>query len=106
LGYPELKMGQKHSYPTSAQLDALVLHMYRAGMSYYEAVREFKKRFAHTVLRDLNWNQSKAAPALGIHRNTLARTLRELDLDIRALRKTKRRPVRDVDPRRQKKLAS
>jgi hypothetical protein len=34
------------------------------------------------------------------------RTLSELDLDIRALRKTKRRSVRGVDPRRQKKLAS
>ena len=33
-------------------------------------------------------------------------TLSELDLDIRALRKTKRCPVRGVDPPRQKKLAS
>jgi Fis family transcriptional regulator len=96
----------KDPYPTSAQLDALVLHMYRAGMSYSEAVREFKKRFVLTVLRDLNWNQSKAAPALGIHRNTLARTMKQLDMDISALRKAKRRSVRGIDPRRQKKLAS
>jgi hypothetical protein len=43
---------------------------------------------------------------LGMHRNTLARTLSQLDLDIRALRETKRRPLCGVDPPRQKKLAS
>jgi len=96
----------KDPYPTSAQLDALVLHMYRAGISYSEAVREFKKQFVLTVLRDLDCNETKAARVLRMHRNTLARTLSELDLDIRALRKTKRRPERGVDPPRQKKLAS
>jgi len=69
-------------------------------------VREFKKQFVLTVLRDLDCNETKAARVLRMHRNTLARTLSELDLDIRALRKTKRRPVRGVDPPRQKKLAS
>jgi len=96
----------KDLYPTGAQLDVLVLHMYRAGISYSEALREFKKQFVLTVLRDLDWNETKAARALRMHRNTLARTLSELDLDIRALRKTKRCPVRGVDPPRQKKLAS
>jgi Fis family transcriptional regulator, factor for inversion stimulation protein len=99
-------MGQKQSYPTSAQFDAVVLEMYRAGISYSEALREFRRQFVLTVLRDLNWNETKAARALRMHRNTLARTLKLLDLDISALRKTKRRPVRDIDPRRQKKLAS
>jgi Fis family transcriptional regulator, factor for inversion stimulation protein len=93
-------------YPTSAQLEALVLQMYRAGISYSEALREFKKQFVLTVLRDLDWNKTKAARALRMHRNTLARTLSELHLDIHALRKAKRCPVRGVDPPRQKKLAS
>lgn len=96
----------KDPYPTSAQLDALVLYMYRAGISYSEALREFKKQFILTVLRDLDWNETKAARALRMHRNTLARTLSELDLDTRALRKTKRHPLCGVDPPRQKKLAS
>jgi len=96
----------KDPYPTSAQLDALVLRMYRAGISYSEALREFKKQFVLTVLRDLNWNETKAARALRMHRNTLARALRELDLDIRALRKTARRPVRGEDRPEQKRLSS
>jgi Fis family transcriptional regulator, factor for inversion stimulation protein len=80
--------------------------MYRAGISYLEALREFKKQFILAVLRDLNWNETKAARALRMHRNTLARTLPQLDLDIRALRKTKRHPLCGVNPPRQKKLAS
>jgi Fis family transcriptional regulator len=97
-------MGQQ-SFPTSAELDAVV-QMYRAGISYSEAVREFRKQFVLTVLRDANWNESKAAPVLRMHRNTLRRTLRELNLDVRTLRRTERRPARSIDLRKQKKLAS
>jgi len=97
-------MGEKYSYPTSAQLDAVVLEMYRAGIPYAEAVREFRKQFILTVLRDSNWNESKAAPGLRMHRNTLRRVVREFNLDIRALRKSERRHVRRVD--QQTKLAS
>jgi Fis family transcriptional regulator, factor for inversion stimulation protein len=99
-------MGEKHSYPTSAQLDALVLGMYRAGIPYADAVREFRKQFILTALRDSNWNESKAAPVLRMHRNTLRRTLQQLNLDIRALRRAERRQVRRADLRQQKKLAS
>jgi Fis family transcriptional regulator, factor for inversion stimulation protein len=87
-------MGQKHSYPTSAELDAVVLHMYQAGMSYAEAVREFRKQFVFTALREANWNESKAASVLQMHRNTLLRTVRELELDVRALRKAEPSRVR------------
>jgi len=57
-------MGEKQPYPTSAQLDALVLQMYQAGIVYSEAVREFKKKFILTALQDVNWNETKAAPTL------------------------------------------
>jgi Fis family transcriptional regulator, factor for inversion stimulation protein len=99
-------MGQKQSYPTSAELDALVRQMYQAGISYAEAVREFRKQFVLTALREANWNESKAAPVLRMHRNTLRRTLRELNLDIRGLRKSERRPARNIDTRKQRRLAS
>jgi len=97
-------MGEKHSYPSTAQLDAVVLEMYRAGTPYADAVREFKRQFILTALRDSNWNESKAAPVLRMHRNTLRRVVREFNLDIRALRKSERRHVRRVD--QQTKLAS
>jgi Fis family transcriptional regulator, factor for inversion stimulation protein len=99
-------MGQKQSYPTSAELDALVRQMYQAGISYAEAVQEFRRQFVLTALREANWNESKAAPVLRMHRNTLRRTLRELNLDIRGLRKSERRPARNIDTQKQRRLAS
>lgn len=80
------------------QLEALVSQMFKSGILYSEAVREFKKRFIITVLEECNGNQCKAARELGMHRNTLSRTLAELDLDVRALRNGTRRPPRSARP--------
>jgi hypothetical protein len=62
--------------------------MHSSGIFYNEAVREFKKVFISHVLEQNKGNQCKAAKQLGMHRNTLSRTLAELDLDIRSLRKS------------------
>ena len=53
------------------QLEKLVLQMYRSGIRYSEAVREFQSVFILTVLREHKANQLRAAQKLGIHRNTL-----------------------------------
>ena len=68
------------------ELDALISQMHKGGILYTEAVREFRKAFIATVLRENNGNQSKAARELGMHRNTLTRTASALRLDVRALR--------------------
>jgi len=68
------------------QLEALVAQMYNSGILYSEAVREFKKRFLVNVLQQNKGNQCKAARELGMHRNTLSRTLTELKLDVRQFR--------------------
>ncbi|HKR97797.1 MAG TPA: helix-turn-helix domain-containing protein, partial [Candidatus Angelobacter sp.] len=75
------------------QLEALVAQMYSSGILYSEAVREFKKRFIMNVLQQNRGNQCKAARELGMHRNTLSRTIAELKLDVRQLRDGGRRPV-------------
>ena len=62
------------------QLEALILQMYKSNILYSEAVREFKKRFILTVLQENNGNQCRAARQLGMHRNTLSRTISELKL--------------------------
>jgi len=80
------------------QLEALVMQMYKSGILYLEAVREFKKRFIITVLEENHGNQCRAARELGMHRNTLSRTISDLDLDIRALRSGLRRPPRGTRP--------
>ena len=80
------------------QLEALVAQMYQSGILYSEAVREFRKRFILTVLEQNNGNQCKAARQLGMHRNTLSRTITELELDVRAVRAGKRRPPKSDKP--------
>jgi len=68
------------------ELEQLVLQMHRSGLPYSDAVREFQRSFLATVLREQNGNQVRAAQRLGIHRNTLRLQLRDLELDIKALR--------------------
>lgn len=80
------------------QLEALVAQMYNSGILYAEAVREFKKRFLMNVLQQNRGNQCRAARELGMHRNTLSRTLAELKLDVRQFRDGGRRPVRAERP--------
>ena len=80
------------------QLEALVMQMYKSNILYSEAVREFKKRFIVTVLQENNGNQCRAARQLGMHRNTLSRTVAELKIDIRQLRDGTKRPPRSARP--------
>jgi len=68
------------------QLEALVQQMYRSNILYCEAVREFKRRFIATVLEENKGNQCRAARQLGMHRNTLSRTVDELKIDVRQFR--------------------
>ena len=49
--------------------------MHAGGITYTEAVREFKRRFLLEVLAHHKGNQCKAAKELGMHRNTLSRTI-------------------------------
>jgi hypothetical protein len=75
------------------ELDALVTQMHAAGMNYADSVRQFKKRYILEVLAHHKGNQCKAATELGMHRNTLSRTLAELELDTAQIRRGMRRPV-------------
>ena len=68
--------------------------MYRSNILYSEGVREFKKRFILTVLQENKGNQCRAARELGMHRNTLSRTISELKIDVRQLRDGVKRPPR------------
>jgi len=75
--------------------------MHSAGISYTEAIRQFKRRYILEVLAQHKGNQCKAADELGMHRNTLSRTLAELDLDTAQIRNGMRRPPMSERPRQQ-----
>lgn len=76
------------------ELDNLVTQMHAGGITYDEAVREFKRRFILEILSGHRGNQCKAAKELGVHRNTLSRLLAELDIDPTQVRNGLRRPPR------------
>jgi DNA-binding protein Fis len=80
------------------ELDTLVAQMYAGGITYDEAVREFKKRFLVEVLGHHRGNQCKAAKDLGVHRNTLSRMIAELSIDPAEIRTGLKRPVRSERP--------
>ena len=77
------------------ELQSLVVQMHSAGISYNDALRQFKRRYLLEVLAQHKGNQCKAAEELGMHRNTLSRTLAELDLDTAQIRDGIRNGIRN-----------
>ena len=80
------------------ELDSLVGQMFAGGITYTEAVREFKKRFLLEVLLAHRGNQCKAAKDLQVHRNTLSRMIAELQIDPAEVRAGLKRPPRSERP--------
>ncbi len=85
------------------ELESLVIQMHTGGITYTEAVREFKKRFILEVLSNHRGNQCKAAKELGMHRNTLSRTIEELGIDPAQARVNMKRPPRAARPQLEQK---
>ncbi len=76
------------------ELDNLVTQMHSTGVRYEDAVKQFKRQYLLEVLKANRGNQCKAADELGIHRNTLSRTMAELELEVAEVRAVLKRPVR------------
>ena len=62
------------------QIERLISEMVSAGVFFQDAVLEFEKKYIRKVLEINGGNQSRAAKALGIHRNTLGRKMEEYGL--------------------------
>lgn len=60
-----------------ADLERLVDQMITRGVLFEEAIQEFEKRFILKMLDRQQNNLSKAAIALGIHRNTLTKRVQD-----------------------------
>jgi DNA-binding NtrC family response regulator len=72
--------------------------MHSSGVRYEEAVHEFKKQYLREVLIAHRGNQCKAAEELGMHRNTLSRTMADLGLSLAEVRAGLKRPPRSERP--------
>lgn len=64
-------------------LDSLVSEMVARGVHYDDALREFDKRFIAKVIDTSDGNLCRAADRLGVHRNTLARKVKDLKIKAR-----------------------
>lgn len=58
-------------------LEKLIERMINSGILFEEARQEFEKQFINKILDRYHHNLSKAAVALGIHRNTLSKRLEQ-----------------------------
>ena len=65
-------------------LEQLVTQMVEKGIHYEDALREFDRRFIVEVVEKSDGNLCKAADTLGVHRNTLARKMKDLKIKARA----------------------
>ncbi|MSO19498.1 MAG: histidine kinase [Acidobacteria bacterium] len=64
-------------------IEKLIAQMVETGVFFQDAVSEFEKKYIRKVLEQSGGNQSKAAKALGMHRNTLGRKMEEYHLAAR-----------------------
>lgn len=80
------------------ELENLVTQMHSSGVRYEDAVRDFKKQYLREVLVAHRGNQCKAAEELGMHRNTLSRSMAELGLELAEVRAGLKRPPRSERP--------
>jgi Fis family transcriptional regulator len=66
--------------------------MHSSGLLLPEAARAFKKCWIERVLEECRGNQKRAAIELGMHRNTLSRTIHELKIQAWAFKPKGSRP--------------
>jgi Fis family transcriptional regulator len=66
------------------KIERLVEEMVDRDVQFEDAVREFEKRFISRVLGRCDGSLTRAAEALGIHRNTLTRKMGEYKIRKRA----------------------
>ncbi len=100
---PQLMQVQFPPAPNTSlkdDLQSVIRRLVQGGILMDEALREFKRRFILHVLVENNGNQSKAAVQLGMHRNTLSRTIRELGIDARDVRDCTKKPSHRELPER------
>ena len=76
------------------QIERLISEMVSTGVFFQDAVTEFEKKYIRKVLDASDGNQSRAAKALGIHRNTLSRKIEEYHIASRNGSSHHGKPVR------------
>jgi transcriptional regulator with GAF, ATPase, and Fis domain len=66
-----------------SELSAVCRTMQAGSITFHEAVRFFKREWISQALENSCGNKCRAARGTGLHRNTVGRLVRELDIDTR-----------------------
>jgi Fis family transcriptional regulator, factor for inversion stimulation protein len=82
-----LAMTERDAVSLNSSLSRVVRGMYNLETPYQDATREFQRRYIVRVLIKQACHFGRAAEELGIHRNTLTRTIRDLKIDPKQVRK-------------------
>ena len=61
-------------------LETVIEEMVTKGILWHEAVSQFEKLFILRALAQSNGSLSHAAKAIGVHRNTLSKKIREHEI--------------------------
>lgn len=72
-------------------LDTAAAVAYMAGIGCEELCQQLRRRYLTAALEDNGGNESRAARALGVHRNTLSRWLAELEISAGKIRLAERK---------------
>ncbi len=92
----EIKVLQASEVAVQGRLESLIAQMRAGGIFYREAVCAFEKAYICAALRENAGSMTKAASALGLHRNTLSRLCYEFQVDARSFRPARRRPPKSA----------
>ena len=89
LGFRRYKNQMRNAFEELAE------QCIKAGMTLVESRKAMSQAYVHRQLVNHDWNQTHAAKACGIHRNTLARDidLFNIDAELQSV-KTQRKLVR------------
>jgi DNA-binding NtrC family response regulator len=71
---------ERQIFNIQEMLRTLEIDAHQAGLGYDFLLMAAKRQFIIGALERNKWNQSKAARALSLHRNTLSRTMAELKI--------------------------
>lgn len=86
-------MTQEQEIVVRRSLTILIGAMRNHGLGYHDALRQFEAAYVGNLIAKNHGHLGKVAVQLGIHRNTLTRTLRKLNL--------KRKDVLSSEPNRE-----
>lgn len=67
-------------YDNVPDVQGIVAVAHKAGWPLSALLRDVKREYITQALRAHDWNQSKTAKTLGMHRNTLGRDIAELGI--------------------------